>query len=59
WAAKSAFEEHEKGSLEPGKLADLIVTGEDLMEIPMNRIPDVKVHQTYLGGVKVYDAQIP
>ena len=37
WAARSAFEEDEKGSLEPGKLADFIITREDLLTIPARR----------------------
>ena len=59
WAAKAAFEEQEKGSLEPGKMADFIVTREDLVEIPVEKIPGVKVQRTYLGGEKVFDAQLP
>ena len=54
WAARSAFEEDEKGSLEPGKLADFIITGEDLLTIPEEDIPGLRVSQTYIGGELVY-----
>ncbi|MCK4852614.1 MAG: amidohydrolase [Bacteroidales bacterium] len=54
WAARSAFEEDEKGSLEPGKLADFIITGEDLLTIPEQDIPGLMIRQTYIGGEMVY-----
>ena len=54
WAAKAAFEENEKGSLEPGKLADFIVLDKDIMEVPGNEIPNVKVIKTFIGGNEVY-----
>lgn len=54
WAARSAFEEEEKGSLEPGKLADFIITGEDLLTIPEEDIPGLRISQTYIGGELVY-----
>ena len=56
WAAKSAFEENEKGSLEPGKFADLIVTGSDLLSMEEDKIPHVRILQTWLGGELVYSA---
>ena len=58
WAAKAAFEETEKGSLEAGKLADFIITGEDLMRIPEDRIPGIGIHHTFLGGEMVYNSDL-
>jgi predicted amidohydrolase YtcJ len=57
WAARSAFEEDEKGSLETGKLADFIVTREDLLSVPAADIPVLRIHQTYIGGELVYDQE--
>jgi len=54
WAAKAAFEEHEKGSLEVGKMADFVVLEKDIMEIPGADIPDVKVLHTFVDGQEVY-----
>jgi len=54
WAARSAFEEDEKGSLEQGKLADFIITGKDLLTIPKKDIPELRVSQTYIGGEMVF-----
>jgi len=55
WAAKSCFEEKEKGSIEIGKYADFVLTDKDLMKIPESEIPKVKVLKTYIGGVNVYE----
>lgn len=57
WAAKAGFEEHLKGSIEPGKLADLVVTGTDLMTAPEEQLFGIKVLATYSGGRKVYTLQ--
>jgi predicted amidohydrolase YtcJ len=54
WAAKAAFEENEKGSIEPGKFADFIVTSSDLMTIPEQEIPGVKIKLTFSGGKQVF-----
>jgi predicted amidohydrolase YtcJ len=53
-AAFAAFEENIKGSLTPGKLADITVLSRDIMTIPENDIPGTEVIYTILGGKIVY-----
>ena len=48
------FEEKEKGSLEPNKLADFIVLDKDILTCPLDAIRDIQVESTYLGGKLVY-----
>jgi predicted amidohydrolase YtcJ len=48
------FEEKEKGSLEKGKLADLIVLDRDILTCPVDDVRKIEVEQTYLGGKLVY-----
>jgi predicted amidohydrolase YtcJ len=45
-----AFEEEIKGSLTPGKYADIVVLSKDLMTISMDEIPSVRVDYTLVGG---------
>ncbi len=59
WAARAAFEEDEKGSLEPGKLADFIITDKDLLYMPEEEIPGLPVRQTYIAGELVYSLYNP
>jgi hypothetical protein len=54
WAARSNFEEKEKGSLEKGKFADFIILDRDLMKIPEKEVLQTIVLKTYLGGEAVY-----
>ena len=49
------FEEKEKGSLEKGKLADLIVLDRDILKCPVDEVKNIQVNQTYLGGKLVYE----
>ncbi len=50
------FTEDEKGSLEVGKLADLIVLDRDILECPLEEVKEIRVQRTYLGGKSVYVA---
>jgi predicted amidohydrolase YtcJ len=52
--AYAAFEEKQKGSLEPGKLADFLVLSKDIMKVAEREILDTKVQLTVLGGKIVY-----
>jgi hypothetical protein len=54
WAAKSNFEEKEKGSLETGKFADFVILSQDLMKVDVKKILETHVEATYLNGEKVY-----
>lgn len=57
WAAKSNFEENEKGSIEKGKMADFIIVDEDLMKLPAEKILGTKVIKTYVNGENVFNRQ--
>lgn len=48
--AYAAFEEDLKGSIEPGKLADIVVLTQDIMTLPEEEIPKARVDTTILGG---------
>lgn len=48
--AYAAFEEGVKGSITPGKLADLVVLSKDIMRVPEAEIPTARVDVTILGG---------
>lgn len=54
WAAKAAFEEKDKGSLEVGKSADFIIADTDLINCGADGILLTKVLNTYINGEKVY-----
>jgi predicted amidohydrolase YtcJ len=54
-AAYAAFEEHLKGSLEPGKLADITVLSEDILSVPDDRVLDATVLYTIVGGRVLYE----
>ena len=53
-SARASFEEEIKGTLEAGKLADFVLLSENLFEVPLERIKDVSVVRTWVGGKQVY-----
>jgi hypothetical protein len=56
WAAFASFEEKTKGSLEPGKVADLVVLSDDIMKAEPRKILDTAVELTMIAGETVYSA---
>ncbi len=49
-SAYAEFQEKEKGSLTPGKLADLVILSEDIFAVAPEAIKDVRVEATVVGG---------
>jgi predicted amidohydrolase YtcJ len=56
-AAYAAFEEELKGTLTPGKLADITVLSQDILDVPEEDIPSTRVEMTIVGGEIVYRAE--
>lgn len=54
WAAKGYFAESRKGSIEIGKEADFVILSDDIMSIEEEKIPEVKVMNTFIDGEMVY-----
>ena len=52
--ARAAFEENTKGTLKPGKYADLVVLSKDILTIPEDEIPTAQVTFTIVGGKVLY-----
>ena len=52
--AFAAFEEDLKGSLTPGKLADITVLSKDIMTVPEDEIPETEIVYTIIGGKVKY-----
>ncbi|WP_027953635.1 amidohydrolase [Halobacillus kuroshimensis] len=55
--AYASQEEHRKGTLEPGKAADLILLNRSIMKCPASALPDMQVEMTILDGKTVYTLQ--
>lgn len=58
-SAYAAFEENVKGSIEVGKLADLVVLSDDILTIDPVRIKDVIVEMTVFDGKVIYKKPLP
>ena len=54
WAARSNFEELEKGSLEKGKFADFVILDHDLLKAETPALLQTSVVATYVNGEQVY-----
>jgi len=52
--AYSTFQSEIKGSIEPGKFADLIVLGKDILTVPSMEIKDIPILRTMVDGDFVY-----
>jgi hypothetical protein len=57
--AYATFEESVKGSIEPGKLADLAVLSDDLLSCPADSIKNIKSLMTILDGKIIYTSPTP
>jgi predicted amidohydrolase YtcJ len=52
------FQENNLGSIQPGKLADLVVLDRDYLTVPADQIKNIKPVMTMVGGKIVYDANV-
>lgn len=55
-SAYAEFQEQEKGSIEPGKLADMVLLSQDVLSVTPAAIRDTHILKTWLGGVEIYDS---
>ena len=55
-SAYAEFAEHDKGTLAPGKFADLAVLSQDIFTVPLQRLPETSSVLTVVGGRIVLDA---
>jgi predicted amidohydrolase YtcJ len=56
-SAYAEFAEKDKGSLVPGKLADLAVLSQDIFTVPASELPKTESVLTLVGGKVVYDGK--
>jgi predicted amidohydrolase YtcJ len=54
--AHATFEEHDKGSITEGKLADFVMLADDPHTVSPEKIKDIKIERTYTGGKLVHQA---
>jgi predicted amidohydrolase YtcJ len=54
-AAYAEFQEHVKGQIKPGYLADMVLLSDDIFNIPPERMKEVHPHMTMLGGKITYE----
>ncbi len=56
-SAYAEFQEREKGSIAPGKLADMVLLSDDILHLDPTKIPDVEVDMTMVGGRIVWQRE--
>ena len=56
-SAFAEFQEHEKGSITPGKLADMVILSDNIFDFKPEAIRNVKVETTIVGGKVVYEVR--
>ncbi len=54
--AYASFEENEKGSIAAGKLGDFVILAEDPHDVDADRIKEIQIVRTVVGGTTVYEA---
>ena len=57
-SAYAEFTEKDKGSIEPGKLADIAVLSQDIFQVPFKDLPNTESILTLVGGRIVFDAKV-
>jgi predicted amidohydrolase YtcJ len=58
-SAFAEFQEKEKGSITPGKLADMVLLSDDIFSIAAEKIREVRVCRTIVGGKTVWERRVP
>jgi predicted amidohydrolase YtcJ len=56
-SAFAEFQEHEKGSITPGKLADMVILSDNIFDFKPEAIRNAKVESTIVGGKVVYEVR--
>ena len=56
-SAYAEFQENDKGSITPGKLADMVLLSDDIFSIAPGKIRDLRILKTIVGGKIVWDAR--
>ena len=48
------FDEKSRGTIEPGKAADFVVLGEDILHVDPDRIPQIPIERTIVAGKEIF-----
>jgi predicted amidohydrolase YtcJ len=56
-AARYSFSENKTGSIEPGKLADMVVLSADILSVPDEALKDIVAMRTIVGGNTVFERE--